>query len=69
MWYPPEQLRILPYQMYKRKVPDSLTREMLKQANLSPEVTRARIEHEGLGNLGAVSTGVSTAAIGIHLLL
>ncbi|OAL44588.1 Piwi-domain-containing protein [Pyrenochaeta sp. DS3sAY3a] len=51
MWYPPEQLQIVPYQMYRRKVPDKLTEKMLKVAALPPNQTRALIEHEGLRNL------------------
>lgn len=52
IWYPPEVLQILPYQIYKRKVPDALTKSMLEVACHHPTTTRALIEHEGLRKLG-----------------
>lgn len=51
-WYPAEKLLILPYQMFKRTVPDTLTADMLDVACHFPETTRALIEHEGLRKLG-----------------
>lgn len=52
MWYPPEVLQILPYQVLKRKVPEGLTSDMLTVACHRPEDTRTLIEHEGLKQLG-----------------
>ena len=46
MWYLPEKLQILPYQLYKRKVPDGLTSDMLLVVCNHPDVSRALIEHE-----------------------
>ncbi|KAH7380394.1 Piwi domain-containing protein [Phaeosphaeria sp. MPI-PUGE-AT-0046c] len=54
-WYPPEKLFILPFQLFKRTVPDTLTAEMLDVACHFPKVTRALIEHEGLRKLGLVA--------------
>jgi eukaryotic translation initiation factor 2C len=51
-WYLPEKLLILPYQMYKRQVPESLTASMLDVAAHHPDTTRALIEHEGLRHMG-----------------
>ncbi|KAI8943146.1 hypothetical protein NX059_001176 [Plenodomus lindquistii] len=52
MWYPPETLQILPYQLYKGKVPESTTNDMINAACQHPADTRALIEHEGLPLLG-----------------
>jgi eukaryotic translation initiation factor 2C len=61
MWYLPETLQILPYQIYKRRVPDALTADMLEIANHHPEETRALLEHEGLRMLGLIpGAGLST---------
>ncbi|KAH7385933.1 Piwi domain-containing protein [Pyrenochaeta sp. MPI-SDFR-AT-0127] len=51
-WYPPELLQILPYQIFKRKVPDALTKNMLDVACHHPSESRTLIEHEGLGAFG-----------------
>jgi eukaryotic translation initiation factor 2C len=59
-WYLPEKLRILPYQIYRRRVPDSLTADMHAVACHHPKVTRALIEHEGLPMLG-LTPGVELA--------
>ncbi|KAF1849347.1 Piwi-domain-containing protein [Cucurbitaria berberidis CBS 394.84] len=56
LWYPAEVLQILPYQIYKRKVPDGLTKDMLDIACHPPKDTRALIEHEGLRKLGLSSS-------------
>lgn len=48
LWYPAELLLILPYQLFKGKVPDSLTSGMHNVACRHPADTRALIEHEGL---------------------
>ncbi|CAO2651958.1 Nn.00g002410.m01.CDS01 [Neocucurbitaria sp. VM-36] len=57
LWYPPEVLGILPYQIYRRKVPDSLTKGMLEIACRPPQDTRVLIEHEGLRKLGLSPSG------------
>lgn len=51
-WFAPEHLRILPYQMLSRLVPEHLTKDMLAVACQPPAPTRARIELEGLSNMG-----------------
>ncbi|KAF1918354.1 ribonuclease H-like domain-containing protein [Ampelomyces quisqualis] len=51
-WYLPEKLQILPYQLYKKLVPEHLTSAMLAVALHHPTATRALIEHEGLVKLG-----------------
>lgn len=59
VWFAPEHLRILPYQIYKRPVPDHLTRGMLDVACQPPERSKALIQMEGLKNLGVdVATGL-----------
>ncbi|PVI04669.1 Piwi-domain-containing protein [Periconia macrospinosa] len=52
IWYAQEQLRIVPYQVYNRPVPDTLTASMVNQAAKSPQDARAHIEGEGLKTLG-----------------
>jgi eukaryotic translation initiation factor 2C len=52
LWYPPEKLKILPHQLYKRQVPDALMAGMLQVASHHPRTTRALIELEGLRKLG-----------------
>jgi eukaryotic translation initiation factor 2C len=52
LWYPPEKLKILPHQLYKRQVPDTLMASMLEVASHHPRTTRALIELEGLRKLG-----------------
>jgi eukaryotic translation initiation factor 2C len=51
-WYLPEKLQILPYQLYKRMVPEALTSNMHRVACRPPDITRALVEHEGLRQLG-----------------
>lgn len=53
-WYAPEHLQIVPYQLYKRTVPDHLTKSMLDVARRLPDTNRALIENEGLRNLGII---------------
>ncbi|KAF2748589.1 Piwi-domain-containing protein [Sporormia fimetaria CBS 119925] len=48
-WYAPEHLRIMPYQMHRRTVPERLMGDLLKTACLKPKKVRALIEKEGLG--------------------
>ncbi|CAI6332683.1 unnamed protein product [Periconia digitata] len=52
IWYAQEQLRIVPYQVYTRPVPDNLTASMVTQSARKPEIARAFIEKEGLATLG-----------------
>jgi eukaryotic translation initiation factor 2C len=62
MWYLPEKLQILPYQIYKRQVPESLTASILNIAAHHPNFTRALIEHEGLRHMG-LNPGVALATV------
>ncbi|EAT81960.2 hypothetical protein SNOG_10566 [Parastagonospora nodorum SN15] len=52
IWFAQEQLRILPYQIYSRPLPESLTGSMVQEAAKTPADGRAHIEKEGLGALG-----------------
>jgi hypothetical protein len=52
VWYAQEALRIVPYQMYTRPVPDHLTGAMVDQAAYHPRQSQWLIEHEGLSQLG-----------------
>ncbi|KAF2865134.1 hypothetical protein BDV95DRAFT_612925 [Massariosphaeria phaeospora] len=52
VWYPQEYLRILPYQIYKRLLPDNLTEGMLGHACHAAPTSRALVEVEGLEGLG-----------------
>lgn len=54
VWYAQEHLRIVPYQLYTRPVPDKYTSSMVLQASRTPVVSRAYIENEGLARLGFV---------------
>jgi eukaryotic translation initiation factor 2C len=53
-YYPQEFLRILPYQQFKKLVPEKLTDGMLRAACQGPQQNRALIEAEGLKKLGIV---------------
>ncbi|KAF2867614.1 hypothetical protein BDV95DRAFT_597829 [Massariosphaeria phaeospora] len=59
IWYAQEHLRIVPYQIYSRPLPEHLTGSMVTQAAKTPEQGRALIEQEGLRTLGF--TASSTA--------
>lgn len=50
-WFPPEKLRIMPYQIYRRAIPTKLTRDMLVIACNGPEHNRRLIEGEGMDKL------------------
>lgn len=50
-WFAPEHLRILPYQIFARLVPEHLTKDMLHVACQPPRQTRALIER-GLSHMG-----------------
>lgn len=50
-WFPPEKLIIMPYQIYRRAVPSSLTGSMLKIACNGPAFNRGLIEGEGMNML------------------
>ena len=47
-WFAPEHLRILPYQIYRRPVPDRLTSDMLDLANNTPIKNQILITGHGL---------------------
>lgn len=62
-WFLAEHLEILPFQIFKRKVPDSLTSLMIKHACHGADMTRALVEHEGLPKLGLIpGASMSTLA-------
>jgi hypothetical protein len=50
-WFPPEELWIMPYQIYTRVVPTALTAAMLKVACLDPNDNAMRIEGEAMNRL------------------
>ncbi|KAI4671213.1 uncharacterized protein J4E88_009246 [Alternaria novae-zelandiae] len=52
VWYAQEHLRIVPYQIFRRPVPEHLTSSMVNQAALNPGVAQTLIEREGLAHLG-----------------
>ncbi|PSN65856.1 Piwi-domain-containing protein [Corynespora cassiicola Philippines] len=52
VWYAEQHLRIVPYQLYKRPVPDHLTGSMVNIAAHDPDHSRNLIEKEGLEYLG-----------------
>lgn len=52
IWFAQEQLRILPYQIYRKPVSEKLTGSMVKEAAKIPKHGRAFIEGEGLAALG-----------------
>ncbi|KAL1606847.1 hypothetical protein SLS60_004256 [Paraconiothyrium brasiliense] len=59
IWYAQEHLRIIPYQIYTRPVPDHLTGSMVNTAARDPNVARTLIENEGLSKLGISQVGDS----------
>jgi eukaryotic translation initiation factor 2C len=52
VWYAAEMLRILPFQLYSRPVPDHLAQFMVEEAARSPAESQRLIENEGLSHLG-----------------
>ncbi|EMD90548.1 hypothetical protein COCC4DRAFT_127590 [Bipolaris maydis ATCC 48331] len=52
VYYPREYLRILPYQIYKKLLPEELIDSMLKLAAHVPYTSRRLIEIEGMNSLG-----------------
>lgn len=50
--YPREYLRIMPYQIYKRLLPESLVEGMLNNATHLPKESRRLVEIEGMASLG-----------------
>ncbi|KAF2817716.1 Piwi-domain-containing protein [Mytilinidion resinicola] len=62
-WFPPECLRLLPYQPYNRVLPANLTSAMLDAACRKPDENRHAIIEEGLPALGIdPSRNASTAS-------
>jgi eukaryotic translation initiation factor 2C len=55
-WYAPEQLWILPDQMYRRTVPDKFMKSMFRVACLKPPEARPLIEVEALEAMGIEHT-------------
>jgi eukaryotic translation initiation factor 2C len=52
IYYPAEYLRIMPYQIYKRMLPDSLVESMLEQASHIPTQSRRLVEVKAMQSLG-----------------
>jgi eukaryotic translation initiation factor 2C len=52
-WFAPEHLKILPYQLFNRPVPDHLTESMLEIANRTPAQNATFLNTHGLPNLNA----------------
>jgi eukaryotic translation initiation factor 2C len=50
-WFPPEELYIMPYQIYQRAVPTALTAAMLNTACHPPDHSAGLIEGEGMSRL------------------
>ncbi|KAF2502246.1 Piwi-domain-containing protein [Lophium mytilinum] len=61
-WFPPESLRLLPYQPYNRLLPANLTSAMLDAACRKPEENRHAIIEEGLPALGIDPSGAASPA-------
>ncbi|KAJ4341740.1 hypothetical protein N0V95_007132 [Ascochyta clinopodiicola] len=55
-WYSPEDLLIVPYQMYKSVVPTALTESMLQTACSNPNQSAAKVDVEALKALGIAPT-------------
>lgn len=66
-YYPQEFLRILPYQVFKRLLPDGFTQGMLDAACQGPQQSRALIEAEGLKKLGIEPKAGLQAFVGLTL--
>ncbi|KAH3913322.1 hypothetical protein HBH56_101590 [Parastagonospora nodorum] len=52
VYYPAEYLRIMPYQIYRQLLPDTVVEDMLTQATHLPEQSRRLIEVEAMHLLG-----------------
>jgi len=69
-WFAPEKLVIMPYQIYRRAVPSTLTSNMLRIACNGPDHNRKLVEGEGMSKLllqpGVAVAGVSSYANSIH---
>jgi hypothetical protein len=50
-WFAPEQLQILPFQLYNRPVSDHFTESMLQTANRLPEQNKTFLLYHGLPSL------------------
>jgi eukaryotic translation initiation factor 2C len=66
IYYPREYLRILPYQIYKRLLPDSLVPEMLNSATHLPNRSRQLVEVEGMNSLGLDPTQTEQPLVSIN---
>jgi eukaryotic translation initiation factor 2C len=66
IYYPREYLRILPYQIYKRLLPDSLVPEMLNSATHLPARSRQLVEVEGMNSLGLDPTQTEQPLVSIN---
>jgi eukaryotic translation initiation factor 2C len=63
IWFAQEQLRILPYQVYTRPVPERLAGSMVNEAAKTPAHGRAFIEKEGLSALGFTTNQTNDAVV------
>jgi eukaryotic translation initiation factor 2C len=61
-WFAPEKLVIMPYQIYRRAVPSTLTSNMLRIACNGPDHNRELIEGEGMSKL-LLQPGVAVAGL------
>jgi hypothetical protein len=63
-WFAPEDLDIIPGQIWARMVPDAIANDFHSLACLGPRENRARIEREGLTqltrNVSALPTGTNS---------
>lgn len=59
-WYAPEQLLLLPNQIWGKIIPDAVAKSFHGTACLNPRSNRARIEHEGLAQISRTLTGKTT---------
>lgn len=65
IWYPQEFLRIVPFQVYTKQVPENLTAAMVKEACRDPAESRMLIEMEGLRSLGFVPGKTSSSFVSL----
>jgi eukaryotic translation initiation factor 2C len=66
IYYPREYLRILPYQIYKRLLPESLVAGMLNMATHLPDRSRQLVEVEGMNSLGLNPTQTQQSLVSIN---
>lgn len=67
VWFAQEHLRIVPYQLFTRPVPEKYTSCMVREACRSPNLTRAYLEHEGLASLGFTPSKEEAAFVSFNI--